>query len=97
MPEQRESRPADYRTAPQALAPAEYRLAELDDLASVLNGAFVVVVEISGDPVRYRRRTFLSAAAAERATERALDRGQNVRVYMAEMKPLYRLVGGGDR
>lgn len=94
MSPERESRPVP-RTAPQAFAPAEYRLAELDDLARVVNGAFVVVVEVTGEPVRYRRRPYLTAAAAERAAERALDRGQNVRVYLAELRPLYRLAGGG--
>ena len=71
-----------------------FSLEELDALAGCLAGAFVVVVAIAGEPVQYRRRPYLSAAAAERAARRALARGQNVRVYMAELKPLYRLVGG---
>lgn len=73
-----------------------FSLEEIDGLAARLDGAFVVVVEVSGEPVQYRRRPYLSAAAAERAARRALARGQNSRVYMAELKPLYRLVGGAQ-
>lgn len=71
---------------------------ELDDVAHALSGAFVVVVEVTGEPVKYRRRPYLSAAAAERAASRALERGQNARVYLAELTPLYRLIAeGGDQ
>jgi hypothetical protein len=68
---------------------ADY-LAGLDALAAHVDGAFVVVVKVTGD--RYRRRCFLTAAAAENAARRALDRGENATVYLAELKPLYRLV-----
>jgi hypothetical protein len=67
----------------------------LDDLAQYVNGAFVVVVETTGG--RYRRRCFLSAASAERSAANALTNGFNAKVYLAELKPLWRLVGGDPR
>lgn len=91
---EQQSRPGRSQAA-ECVCGAGLSVVELDALASALNGAFVVVVEVSGEPVQYRRRPYLSAAAAERAARRALARGQNARVYLAELKPLYRLVGGG--
>ncbi len=70
-------------------------LRELDALAAHVDGAFVVVVKVNG--ARYRRRCYLTAKAAENAARKATERGENVVVYMAELKPLYRLLGGEDR
>lgn len=70
-------------------------LAELDALAEHVDGSFVLVVHVTGG--RYRRRCFLSAASAQRAADRALARGENVRIYLAELRPLYRITGGGER
>lgn len=67
-------------------------LRELDALAAHVDGAFVVVVKVSG--THYRRRCYLTAKAAESAARKATERGENVVVYMAELKPLYRLIGG---
>src|SRR4051812_8724074 len=67
-------------------------LAGLDDLARLVDGTFVVVVQVTGG--KYRRRCFLTAASAERAARRATDRGENATVYMAELKPLWKLTGG---
>lgn len=67
-------------------------LAELDVLAEQVAGAFVLVVHVTGG--RYRRRCFLTAASAQRAADRALARGENATVYLAELRPLYRLIGG---
>lgn len=67
-------------------------LAELDALAAHVDGSFVLVVHVTGD--RYRRRCFLTAQSAQRAADRATARGDNATVYLAELKPLYRLVGG---
>jgi hypothetical protein len=64
----------------------------LDDLAQHVNGAFVVVVETTGG--KYRRRCFLSAASAERSATNALAKGYNAKVYLAELKPPWKLVGG---
>lgn len=67
-------------------------LRELDALAAHVDGAFVVVVKVSGE--RYRRRCYLTAKAAENAARRAVERGETATVYMAELKPLFRLIGG---
>ena len=64
----------------------------LDELARQISGAFVVVVETNGG--QYRRRVFLTVAAAERHSRRAQDAGHNATVYLAELKPLWRLNGG---
>ena len=63
----------------------------LDDLARHVNGAFVVVVETTGG--KYRRRCFLTAASAERAARSAQAAGHNAEVFLAELKPLWRLSG----
>lgn len=72
-------------------------LAELDVLAERVAGCFVVVVArpSDADPDRIVRRPYLTAKAAERAAHRALARGQNAVVYLAELRPVHRLVGGG--
>ncbi len=70
-------------------------LAEPDDLAQHVNGAFVVVVETTGG--KYRRRCFLTAASAERSSANALAKGYNATVYLAELKPLWRLACGVPR
>jgi len=64
-------------------------LEPLDELASVIGGTFVVVVEVPGG--RIRRRCFLTAAAAEKAAARALVAGLSAKVYLAELKPLWLL------
>jgi hypothetical protein len=64
----------------------------LDDLAKEIDGSFVLVVRVSGG--RYRRRCFLTTASAERAARRAQDAGHDAQVYLAELKPLWRLLGG---
>jgi len=64
----------------------------LDALAHALDGTFVVVVEHPG--ARYRRRAYLTVASAERSAANARAKGHNVVVYLAELKPLWRLVGG---
>jgi hypothetical protein len=63
----------------------------LDDLAKEIDGSFVLVVKLSGG--KYRRRCFLTAAAAERAARNAQDAGHNATVFLAELKPLWRLAG----
>jgi len=64
----------------------------LDALAKAVDGTFVVVVEHPG--ARYRRRAYLTVASAERSAANARAKGHNVTVYLAELKPLWRLVGG---
>ena len=67
-------------------------LGELDALAAHVDGAFVVVVRVTG--TQYRRRCYLTAKAAESAARKATDRGENAAVYLAELKPLWRIIGG---
>lgn len=64
-----------------------------DEFARHIDGAFVLVVKQSHD--RYRRRCFLTAKAAEAAVRRAQARGENAVVVLAELKPVYRVIGGG--
>ncbi len=64
----------------------------LDALAHALDGTFVVVVEHPG--AKYRRRAFLTVASAERSAANARAKGHAVTVFLAELKPLWRLVGG---
>ncbi len=79
-------------TAEAAEAELAEVLGELDALAAHVDGAFVVVVKVTGG--HYRRRCYLTAAAAENAARKATDRGENAVVYLAELKPLWRIVGG---
>jgi hypothetical protein len=64
----------------------------LDDLADHIDGAFVVVVRITGG--RYRRRCFLTVAAAERAARNAQAAGHDATVFLCEIRPLWRLAAG---
>lgn len=77
-----------------ALILPELPLAMADELAAHVAGALVVVVEVEHG--RYRRRCYLTAKSAERAVTNARLRGQSARVYLAELKPMYRVPAGGD-
>jgi hypothetical protein len=63
----------------------------LDEIAAHVDGTFVLVVK--GKAGRYRRRCFLTAASAERAARNAQAAGHPVEVYLAELKPFWRLTG----
>jgi hypothetical protein len=63
----------------------------LDDIAQHVDGAFVLVVKVNGG--RYRRRCFMSAASAERAARNAIEAGHNATVFLAQLKPLWKLAG----
>ena len=65
----------------------------LDEIAHRVDGTFVVVVKSTGG--KYHRRCYLSAASAERSAGRATARGESATVYLAELKPLWKLTGGG--
>ena len=67
----------------------------LDEIAAHVDGTFVLIVRVTGG--KYRRRCFLSAASAEKAARNALEAGYNATVYLAELKPLWRLAGGDRR
>jgi hypothetical protein len=68
--------------------------APLDDIAAHVDGAFVRIVRVTGG--KYRRRCFLTAASAERAARNAQDAGHNAEVFLAELKPLWRLSGRAE-
>ena len=66
-----------------------------DEIAHHVDGTFVLVVKVTGG--KYRRRCFLSAASAEKAARNALEAGHDATVFLAELKPLWRLTGGDRR
>lgn len=68
------------------------RAEDWDKIAEHIDGAYVLLVKTTAG--RYRRRCFLTVASAERAVQRAQERGENAVVVLAELKPLYRVVGG---
>lgn len=70
---------------------SEPDLTVLDDIAKHVDGAFVVVVQVTAG--QYRRRCFLTAKAAQDAARRATDRGETATVYLAELRPLWKLRG----
>lgn len=109
-----QSRPVETRAALEAFRGAGSSLDNLDALAVLVDGAFVVLIRLNAParpaaleakgvqsvetperPVapKYRRRVFMSAAAAERAARAAVARGETVRVYLAQLAPLHRLTG----
>ena len=95
--EYRESRPEWENPEPATISTAiktETSLNPLDDIARHVDGTFVVVVKVTGG--RYRRRCFLTAASAQRAADRAIQRGETATVYLAELKPLWKLAGGAS-
>jgi hypothetical protein len=89
MPSDKErSRPGDKAarsTVPNSLDILDPR----DDIARHIGGTFVVVVETPAG--KYRRRCFLSVRAAEAAAQRATERGETATVYLAELRPLWKL------
>lgn len=64
-------------------------LRDLDALAAHVAGAFVVVLEVTGG--KYRRRCYLTGKSAENAARNATARGENATVYLAELKPVWRV------
>jgi hypothetical protein len=87
--------PAHQKTTRlQALdsAPSLIPTDSLDDIAAHVDGTFVVLVRVTGG--KYRRRCFLTVASAERAARRAQAAGHNATIYLAELKPLWKLAGG---
>jgi hypothetical protein len=62
-----------------------------DRYARQVNGAFVVVVEVSGGS--FRRRTFHSIRAAETAARNALAQGHNAKIFLCELRPVFRMTG----
>ena len=71
--------------APRALSPVE--------TAGVIDGVLVVVVRTEGG--RYRRRVFLTLAAAERAVAAARARGLAAEVVLCALAPAASPAGAG--
>ena len=69
-----------------------HSLDPLDDIARHVDGAFVVVLKVTGG--KYRRRCFLSVAAAQNAAQKATDRGEAATVMLCQLKPLWKVKGG---
>lgn len=53
---------------------------------SIVDGVHVVVVRTSND--RYKRRCYLSLAAADKAAERARERGDEAAVVLCRLTPV---------
>lgn len=81
------SRASGYNADSNGLAPIN----ELDEIAHHVDGTFVLVVKTAGG--RYRRRCFFSAASAEKAARNAQQAGHDATVFLAELRPLWRLAG----
>lgn len=86
------ARPASTGRADHSLNPSLPILPTSDAkaLAAACRGAFVVVVETEGD--RYRRRVFLTLNAAQRALERAQERGHHGALLVARLAPVAEVV-----
>jgi hypothetical protein len=61
----------------------------LDAIAHHVDGTFVLVVKVTGG--KYRRRCFLTAASAEPAARNALAAGHDATVFLAQLKPVWKL------
>jgi hypothetical protein len=60
-------------------------------MARHVDGTFVVVVKVTAG--KYHRRCYLSARSAQNAAQRAVERGETATVYLAELKPLWKVRG----
>lgn len=74
------------------LEPDRSSVSELFHITERVRGALVLVVELPEG--RHRRRIYLTAAAAERAMQRAQERGQMASIVLAELRPVA-VVGDG--
>lgn len=93
----REAGPVPRTGHLESVATADHSLVPVaddprDELALLIDGTFVVVVKATGG--RYRRRAFLSAAAAEKSAAKATAAGFNATVYLAELRPVWKISGG---
>lgn len=84
-------------SAEPILSPSTSVVADLDVMAEALRGYFVVQVVIDEDGHR-RTSLYRSAGAAQRAVERARERGRDVHVSLCQLMPVGVVVGlGGGR
>lgn len=69
----------------------------LPDPADMLNGVHVVVVAYKQHgELRYRRRFYVNLTAAQRAHDRAIERGQHASIVLCRLQPAASLAGGWD-
>jgi hypothetical protein len=61
-------------------------VATADRLAQYVQGVYVVVVQVGED--RLRRRVYLNLPSAQRAVERAQDRGHEASVVLCQLQPV---------
>jgi hypothetical protein len=91
-PEVRRRRPSQETPSLKIASPSLAPTDPLDEIAAHVDGTFVLVVKVTGG--EYRRRCFLTAASAQRAARNAQAAGHNATIYLAELKPLWKLAGG---
>ncbi|SMX80704.1 hypothetical protein BSP109_01638 [Brevibacterium sp. Mu109] len=90
MIEQKSSRPAGNGTANDQLGTRSVSIVpDADDLTQRGRALAVLVEDSSG---RYRRRLYLSLRSAERAVQRAQQRGRDARAILVSLEP----VEGGE-
>ncbi|MGJ5591610.1 hypothetical protein ACSBQY_10430 [Micrococcus lylae] len=71
-------------------------MTSLPDSTDILNGVFVVLVAYRVDgEIRYRRRTYMTLAAAQRAADRLTMAGQTCTVTLCRLAPVHTFNGGG--
>ena len=80
--------PALEQTINPATTTGQVHAASLPETADLVNGVFVLVVTVSGDPEpRHRRRVFLQAQPAQLAADRAVMRGHHAEVVLCRLVP----------
>ena len=91
-PQTEERRPRGKGTAPLKL---NNDTPSLPDPSRVLEGVYVVVVAhpVPGE-LRTRRRVYLNLNAAQRAADRAAERGHRAAVVLCALTPVHELNGG---
>lgn len=78
-----------------AFAPFAIGGHSLPDAVDMLNGVHVLMVayKVAGK-IRYRRRFFVSLAAAEKAKDRAVMRGHAASITLCKLAPVHPYGGG---
>ena len=81
--------------APTTVPKSAPILPEAPRPADLLNGVFVVLVarQIAGE-VRYRRSVYFNLPAAQRAQDRAVERGQAASITLCRLTPAHEFDGG---
>lgn len=91
LPENRSGRPHPRNGHPEQTQTLTLSVPAADEWLAHIDGLIVVRLEMPGG--KYRRRTFLSVSAAQRAIRNAQERGLNGRAYLCEARPLFEFRG----